>query len=192
MALSDFTGFSPNHQDWPAFLTSEQPATSVVVGLRSAQSDLRFPMALRIVIVPVPFPRYVRNPMRYRRLKVRGGCYFFMAVTHRREPLFVDLRTVDLLFEVIGRVQQQHPFSIDAHVVLPDHLHMIWSLPNSDTDFSTRWMLIKTGFTRSYRKGTRRVQEPTGSQFGRTGSGNTSSVTSAITPPTSNIFISIQ
>jgi putative transposase len=66
-------------------------------------------------------------------------CYFFTAVTHRRGPLFDDPRAVDMLFEAIARVQRRHPFSIDAHVVLPDHLHMIWSLPSNDTDFSTRW-----------------------------------------------------
>ena len=85
-------------------------------------------------------------------MKVGGGCYFFTAVTHRREPLFDDPRTVDLLFQAIGRMQQRHPFSIDAHVVLPDHLHMIWSLPLHDADFSKRWMLIKSAFTRAYRK----------------------------------------
>jgi len=44
---------------------------------------------------------------------------------------------------------QHHPFRIDAFVVLPDHLHAIWTLPLDDADFSTRWRLIKTGFARA-------------------------------------------
>jgi putative transposase len=41
------------------------------------------------------------------------------------------------------------PFEIDARVVLPDHMHAVWSLPDGDTDFPTRWRLIKTFFSRS-------------------------------------------
>jgi putative transposase len=41
-----------------------------------------------------------------------------------------------------------HPFTIDAFVVLPDHLHCIWTMPHGDKDFSTRWRLIKNYFTR--------------------------------------------
>jgi REP element-mobilizing transposase RayT len=144
-----------------------------VVGLRFTQSDLQFAAADRIVIVLAGISRYVRNLMRYRRLRVGGGCYFFTAVTHRRKPLFDDAQTVDMLFQVIGRVEQRHSFSIDAYVILPDHIHMIWSLPHNDADFSTRWMLIKTAFTRAYRKtrfqGSRVDKQP----IGRTASGNT-------------------
>jgi putative transposase len=52
--------------------------------------------------------------------------------------------------------QNRHtPFYIDAFVVLPDHLHAIWTLPEGDADFATRWMLIKAGFSR--RMPTRRL-----------------------------------
>jgi len=43
-----------------------------------------------------------------------------------------------------------YPFDLDAIVVLPDHLHCIWILPEDDSDFSTRWRLIKSDFTRNY------------------------------------------
>ena len=35
------------------------------------------------------------------------------------------------------------PFQVDAWVLLPDHMHCIWTLPEGDADFSTRWNLIK-------------------------------------------------
>ena len=53
---------------------------------------------------------------------------------------------IDLLREVVRGVRQRYPFYIDAWVVLPDHLHCIWTLPEGDADFSTRWRLIKTAF----------------------------------------------
>ena len=47
-------------------------------------------------------------------------------------------------------VRSRRPFDVDAMVVLPDHLHCIWSLPEGDADFATRWRLIKTWFTKHY------------------------------------------
>ena len=55
-------------------------------------------------------------------------------------------------------VRRSHPFTIDAWVVLPEHLHCVWTLPAADTDFSTRWRLIKTIFTRSLPAGERRSE----------------------------------
>jgi putative transposase len=52
-------------------------------------------------------------------------------------------------------LKQRHPFHIDAIVVLPDHLHCIWTLPDDDADFSTRWNLLKGQFSRSVEKGER-------------------------------------
>ncbi len=63
-------------------------------------------------------------------------------------PIFRDPIAAALFYDVVGRVQSRHPFVIDAHVLLPDHLHMIWTLPAGDSDFPTRWMLIKATFTR--------------------------------------------
>ena len=45
---------------------------------------------------------------------------------------------------------KKHPFNVDAMVLLPDHLHCLWTLPDNDQDFSTRWRLIKSQFTRDY------------------------------------------
>lgn len=53
-----------------------------------------------------------------------------------------------LLREAFATVKQRHPFRIDAMVILPDYLHCLWTLPPDDADYSTRWMLIKSHFTR--------------------------------------------
>jgi putative transposase len=41
---------------------------------------------------------------------------------------------------------------IVAYVILPDHIHAIWTLPEGSGDYSTRWRLVKSYFTRSYRR----------------------------------------
>jgi putative transposase len=86
--------------------------------------------------------------MRYRRAYHAGGCYFFTVVTAERRPILAATERVELLRAAIQRVMRLHPFSIDAMVVLPDHLHCIWTLPEADADFSRRWRLIKTHFSR--------------------------------------------
>ena len=87
--------------------------------------------------------------MKYRRANVRGGTYFFTVVTFKRIKLFAIPGNVDLLRDAIKKVKQAHPFKIVAFVLLPDHLHCIWTLPQQDSDFSTRWRLIKSYFSRN-------------------------------------------
>ncbi|MGA7878526.1 MAG: hypothetical protein WCA08_22900, partial [Desulfoferrobacter sp.] len=86
--------------------------------------------------------------MQYRRAKIEGGTYFFTLVTYGREKLFSCPENVELLRRAFLEVMTRHPFSIDAFVVLPDHLHCIWTLPETDRDFSKRWRLIKSSFSR--------------------------------------------
>ena len=62
---------------------------------------------------------------------------------------------VDLLRAAFRRVRAQHPFTIEAAVILPDHLHAIWTLPDGDADFATRWRLIKSGFSHALPRGER-------------------------------------
>ena len=88
--------------------------------------------------------------MRYRRAKIRGGTYFFTVVTYNRLKIFKHLENIILLRAVFKKVMQKHPFKIDAIVLLPDHLHCIWTLPQLDSDFSTRWRLIKSYFSRDF------------------------------------------
>jgi putative transposase len=86
--------------------------------------------------------------MNYRRNRIQGGTYFFTVVTANRTPVFNSPAAVDCLRTSFSAVMQRFSFVIDAMVVLPDHLHSIWTLPNDDDDFSGRWRLVKTGFTK--------------------------------------------
>jgi putative transposase len=82
----------------------------------------------------------------YRRNFVAGGTYFFTAtLADRRSSVLTD-RVADLR-AAITQVRRQHPFVVDAIVVLPDHLHVVMTLPDGDADFPTRWQLIKRRFT---------------------------------------------
>ncbi|MBB6188858.1 hypothetical protein [Rhodanobacter sp. MP7CTX1] len=86
--------------------------------------------------------------MRYRRAHVSGGTFFFTVnLDDRSSGLLVE--HIDALRHAVRAVKQRHAFQIDAWVVLPDHMHAVWTLPPGDADFSTRWMLIKAGFSRA-------------------------------------------
>jgi putative transposase len=89
--------------------------------------------------------------MHYRRAWMPGGCFFFTVVTASRRPHFRDAARVAMLRRAIREVRATHPFDIDAMVVLPDHLHCIWTLPDGDTDFAVRWRLIKAKTSRLVR-----------------------------------------
>ena len=82
----------------------------------------------------------------YRRAKTPGGSYFFTVVTYRRQPLLTLTESRAILRSMIRETRQNHPFAIDAWVLLPKHLHCIWSLPPGDTDHSTRWGIMKGAF----------------------------------------------
>jgi putative transposase len=84
----------------------------------------------------------------YIRSRAFGGTYFITIVTYQRRPILTRPDNVMLLREIIGSVKNQYPFSIDAWVLLPDHMHCIWSLPDGDRDFSKRIGLIKSGFSK--------------------------------------------
>ena len=86
----------------------------------------------------------------YRRAFVPGGVFFFTVVTRERRPILQGADILGCLREAIGWTRRRRPFSIDAIVVLPDHLHCIWSMPPHDADFATRWRTIKGRFTRSF------------------------------------------
>jgi len=84
----------------------------------------------------------------YRRSKAMGATYFFTVVTHRRQAILDKPESRSIFRQVIDDVRQQHPFSIDAWVLLPDHLHCMWTLPDGDADYSKRWGMIKAGYTK--------------------------------------------
>jgi putative transposase len=95
--------------------------------------------------------------MRYRRADVRSGTYFFTVnLAERKRMLLVD--HMDILRAVIQKVKSMHPFRIVALVILPDHLHAVWTVPVGNCDYLTRWMLIKSGFSRQIPKDERRSE----------------------------------
>ena len=84
----------------------------------------------------------------YRRHFRQGGSYFFTVnIADRSQPLLI--RHIHDLRQAFISVRQQHPFTLDAIIILPDHLHTIWTLPPDDSDFSTRWKKIKAQFSRA-------------------------------------------
>ena len=84
---------------------------------------------------------------RYLRPRLPGVPVFFtVALARRGGRLLVD--HIGLLREAVRLTRAERPFHIDAWVVLPDHLHCIWRLPEGNCDYSTRWRLIKARFSR--------------------------------------------
>ena len=82
-----------------------------------------------------------------------GGTFFFTVVTYNRRPSFSEDRARRLLRQALDQANRRRPFHTVAAVLLPDHLHCIWTLPHGDADFSTRWRQIKGAFTRAYLTG---------------------------------------
>jgi putative transposase len=83
-------------------------------------------------------PQYVR---------AKGRVFFFTVVLAER-PSKLLFEEIERLRRTYRAVQQRRPFQTVAVCVLPDHIHAIWTLPEDDVDFSTRWSLIKSGFSR--------------------------------------------
>jgi putative transposase len=72
-----------------------------------------------------------------------GSTFFFTVISHRRRPILCDPPIRAALRNAIGTVRASRPFAIDGFVLLPDHLHCVWTLPDGDSDFSGRWSQIK-------------------------------------------------
>ena len=84
----------------------------------------------------------------YRRSYATGACWFFTVnLQDRRQSLLID--NIELLKQCIKTVKRQRPFTINAWVVLPEHMHCIWTLPEGDTDYPGRWRAIKKAFSRA-------------------------------------------
>jgi len=98
---------------------------------------------------------YLAAMANYRRSVVPGGSFFFTVnLADRRSSLLTD--EVEALRAAFRFVASRHPFSLDAVVILPEHLHCIWTLPAGDPDFATRWRLLKTEFSKEITAGERR------------------------------------
>jgi len=84
----------------------------------------------------------------YRRAFVPGGTFFITIVTFDRHPLFSDRTNILMLRAAVRRVKRERPFATNAYVILPDHLHFVWTLPVGDSDFSRRIGRMKALFTK--------------------------------------------
>ncbi len=84
----------------------------------------------------------------YRRANTKGGTYFFTVNTLRRQPILTEPSIRRALREAISQTRASYPFEIIAWVLLPDHLHCIWRLPENDADFPKRWGMIKRHVSR--------------------------------------------
>ena len=106
----------------------------------------------------IAFPPYVKvdgEMPKYLRYRIEGGCYFFtVTLLERNNTLLVD--NIDLLRDSVRFCKQKQPFCIDAWVVLPEHMHCVWTLPEGDDDFSGRWKRFKTFFSKGLPKVERR------------------------------------
>jgi putative transposase len=85
--------------------------------------------------------------VRYRRNRIEGGKFFFtLTLADRKSALLVEhIDDLRLAFRV---ARQERPFTVDAIVVLPDHLHAMLTLPEGDDDFPGRWRRIKGDFSK--------------------------------------------
>lgn len=90
-------------------------------------------------------PEYRRNPL------PAATCFFTVNLLDRRSDLLTA--NIGVLRVSVARVRHLMPFHIDAWVVLPDHMHAVWTLPEGDTDFSRRWQAIKMAFSKAIAPG---------------------------------------
>lgn len=88
----------------------------------------------------------------YRRYFVPGGAYFFTLVAHERRPIFTTPTARRCLRKALLRIKARRPFEILAIVLLPDHLHTVWTLPHGDSAYPRRWARVKESFTRDFLK----------------------------------------
>ncbi|QSA96182.1 transposase [Methylococcus sp. EFPC2] len=91
----------------------------------------------------------------YRRFYIPGSTWFYTVNLAERRDNNLLVERIDLLREAFRYVKRRRPFTMEAIIVMPDHLHCIWTLPPGDADYSTRWSLIKSRFSRALPAGER-------------------------------------
>ncbi|PPD03776.1 MAG: transposase [Methylobacter sp.] len=102
---------------------------------------------------------------RFRRSQTTGASYFFTVVTYRRQAILCDAPVREALREAIETVRARQPFIIEAWVLLPDHLHCIWTLPPGDAGFPARWSMIKRQVSIACKEQYRRLDLMTSSKL---------------------------
>ena len=91
----------------------------------------------------------------------QGGTFFFTVSTFQKRHFLTDRASRQALGRAIAEVRSMQPFEIEAWVLLPDHLHSLWTLPRNDWDYSMRWGLLKALFTRHLQQYQRHVADVT-------------------------------
>jgi putative transposase len=86
----------------------------------------------------------------YRRWYVPGGTYFFTLVTYGRRRWLTEERWRKELRAAVDKERRKRPFEVVAWVLLPDHLHTVWTLPAGDDRYSLRWQKIKEEFSKQF------------------------------------------
>lgn len=94
---------------------------------------------------------HIRAMSRYLRPRVPGAAVF-LTVTLADRGADLLVREVAVLREAVRATRADRWFGIDAWVVLPDHMHCVWTLPEGDADYSQRWSIVKTRFSRIIRR----------------------------------------
>lgn len=86
----------------------------------------------------------------YRRVKIKGGTYFFTLVTYKRRKIFLSPKARRLFLEALHHERNYHWFYVLAYYILPDHIHLIWEMPKDDANYSMRIGEIKKRFSKQY------------------------------------------
>jgi putative transposase len=87
----------------------------------------------------------------YRRAYLPGSSVFLTLITYQRDKLFLLPENIDKLRQACNLIMAEKPFTIDAAVILPEHIHFLWTLPPGDADYSYRVGRMKVLFTRALR-----------------------------------------
>lgn len=92
----------------------------------------------------------------YVRTRAKGGTYCFTVNLAERHGNTLLVDHIELLKQAFRQTRLERPFTMPGFVILPEHLHCLWTLPEGDHDFPTRWRLIKSRFSRALDQGERR------------------------------------
>jgi len=103
----------------------------------------------------------------YRRADIKAGTYFFTVVSFRRQKILCHEKVRSALRHAVRETQKIYPFVIDAWVLLPDHLHCIWRLPQDDANFSLCWAMVKRFVTKQCGSELRRNELMNASKYKR-------------------------
>jgi putative transposase len=129
-----------------------EAAEGEIGATRFAYCTLRIAPFSQYTYIIVQWTLLGRLMPNYRRAFIAGATWFFTVnLLDRRRRLPVE--HVGALREAVRETRRRLPFEIDAMVVLPDHIHAVWTLPDGDCDFPCRWRLIKMRFSKSVAPG---------------------------------------